>query len=115
MGKSVFNRQKTKSVSYPISIRLGNCDKWYILQGSVLGPLLFIIFINDLPDCVKSAIKIFADDTKIYREIKDQNDIKQLQNDIDSLKKWSRDWQLLFSASKCKCRHQGKKTINIIT
>ena len=70
-----------------------------IPQGSVPGPLLFIIFINDLPDCVKSAIKIFADDTKIYREIKDQSDIKQLQYDIDSLKKWSRDWQLLFNAS----------------
>ena len=59
-----------------------------IPQGSVLGPLLFIIFINDLPDCVKSAIKICVDDTKIYREIKDQSDIKQLQDDIDSLKKW---------------------------
>ena len=76
-----------------------------IPQGSVLGPLLFIISINDLPDCVKSAIKIFADDTKIYREIKDQHDTKQLQDDIDSLKKWSRDWQLLFKASKCKCMH----------
>ena len=41
-----------------------------IPQGSVLGPLLFIIFINELLDCVKSAIKIFADDLKIYREIK---------------------------------------------
>ena len=71
--------------------------------------MLFIIFINDLPDCVKSAIKIFADNTKIYREIKDQSDIKQLQDDIDSLKKWSRDWQLLFNASKCKCIHLGKK------
>ena len=63
----------------------------------------------DLPDCVKSAVKIFADDTKIYIEIKDQSDIKQLQNDIDSLKKWSRAWQLLFNASKCKCMHLGKK------
>ena len=80
-----------------------------IPQESVLGPLLFIIFINDLPDCVKSAIKIFADDTKINGEIKDQSDIKQLQDDIDSLKKCSRDWQLLFNASKCKCMHLGKK------
>ena len=80
-----------------------------IPQVSVLGPLLIIIFINDLPDCVKSAIKIFADDTKIYREIKDKSDIKQLQDDIDSLKKWSRDCQLLFNARKCKCMHLGKK------
>ena len=49
------------------------------------------------------------DDTKIYREIKDQSDTKQLQDDIDSLKKWSRDWQLLFNASKCKCMHLGLK------
>ena len=47
-----------------------------IPQGSVLGPLLFIIFINDLPDCVKSAMKIFVDDTKIYWEIKDESDKK---------------------------------------
>ena len=80
-----------------------------IPQGSVLGQLPFIIFINELPDYVKSAIKIFVDDTKIYREIKDQSDIKQLQDDIDSLKNWSRDWQLLFNASKCKCMHLGKK------
>ena len=83
-----------------------------IPQGSVLGPLLFIIFINDLLDCVKSAIKLFADDIKLYREIKDQSNIKQLQDDIgglDSLKKWSRDWQLLFNASKWKCMHLGKK------
>ena len=53
-----------------------------IPQGSVLGPLIFTIFINDLPDCVKSAIKTFADDTKIYRKIKDQSDIKQLKDDI---------------------------------
>ena len=58
-----------------------------IPRGSVLGPLLFILFINDLPDCVKSTIKILADDTTIYRESKDQSDIKQLQDDIDSLKK----------------------------
>ena len=81
-----------------------------IPQGSVIGPQLFIIFVkNDPSDCVKSAITFFADYTKIYREIKDQSDIKQLQDNIDSLKKWSRDWQLLFNASKCKCMHLGKK------
>ena len=58
-----------------------------IPRGSVLGPLLFILFINDLPDCVKSAIRILADDTTIYRESKDQSGIKQLQDEIYSLKK----------------------------
>ena len=105
--KAFLTDRRQKVLVNQSQIRLGNCG---ISQGSVLGPLLFINFINDLPDCVKSAIKMFAGDTTIYREIKDQSDIKQLQDDIDSLKKWLRDWQLLFSARKCKCMHLGKKS-----
>ena len=50
-----------------------------IPQGSVLGPLMFVIFINDLPDAVSSTIKIFADDTKMYRQINSDEDRKMLQ------------------------------------
>ena len=75
-----------------------------IPQGSILGPILFLIFINDLPDCLKSVCHIFADDTKVYNS--SNNDII-LQNDIDELHKWSLKWQLHFNSSKCKCIHFG--------
>ena len=64
-----------------------------IPEGSVLGQLLFIIVMNDLPDCVISAIIIVAVDRKIYREFKDQSDKKNYKptKKTTSLKKWSRD------------------------
>ena len=78
-----------------------------IPQGSVLGPLLFVIFINDLPDAVASTIKIFADDTKLYRKVNNDQDRQILQEDIDKLYKWAQTWQLRFNASKCKVMHKG--------
>ena len=74
-------------------------------QGSVLGPLLFILFINDLPDNVNSVCRIFADDTKIYSHA---GNSELLQNDLFSLFKWSVDWQMAFNISKCKVMHVGK-------
>jgi len=71
-----------------------------IPQGSVLGPLLFILFVNDMPDVVKSHIQMFADDTKLYRA--DQNEARQLQDDIDALEDWTTTGQLQFNADKCK-------------
>ena len=73
-----------------------------IPQGSVLGPLLFVIYINDLPDAVSSTPYIFADDTKIFRIIKDESDEKSLQDDLWKLEKWSSDWLLKFHPEKCK-------------
>ena len=58
-------------------------------QGSVLGPTLFIYFINDLPDKVKCNLKIFADDTKAYREINSFEDKLFLQECIDELVEWT--------------------------
>ncbi len=72
-----------------------------IPQGSVLGPLLFLIYINDLPEDIDSKIYMYADDTKIYREIKSPLDHKILQSDLDKMKLWSDIWLLNFHPDKC--------------
>ena len=72
-------------------------------QGSVLGPLLFLLFINDMPNYVSkdSTVRLFADDAVIYREIKTEQDSALLQQDLNSLLKWERDWGMSFHPSKC--------------
>ena len=80
-----------------------------IPQGSVLGPTLFVCFINDLPTVVTSTIQIFADDTKIYRALQDPDDQRILQRDLDALKRWSETWQLHFNDNKCKVLHLGNQ------
>jgi len=77
-------------------------------QGSVLGPLLFVIYMNDMPAMVNSFLFMFADDTKMFREIKDETDNVQLQSDLDSLSQWSRDWKLQFHPEKCAVMHIGR-------
>ena len=79
-----------------------------IPQGSVLGPTLFVLFINDLPQVVESRVALFADDTKVFREIQSDEDREKLQQDIDELLIWSKKWQLPFNESKCKVMHYGK-------
>ena len=76
-----------------------------IPQGSVIGPLLFVIFINDMPESVKYNIcKLFADDCKLYGTVNTDN---LLQFDLSMLEKWSTQWQLPFNATKCKVMHFG--------
>ena len=60
-----------------------------IPQGSILGPILFVIYINDLPEIVKCDTYLFADDTKTFRQITTKEDALQLQSDINSLEQWS--------------------------
>ena len=77
----------------------GETSEWHkvtsgIPQGSVVGPLLFITFINDLPDILQSPVYLFADDTKIFRLIRTQEDTKALQLDLDRLSNWTNTWLL---------------------
>ena len=83
-----------------------------IPQGSVLGPVLFILYINDLPDNIKSKIYLFADDTKIYRQIIDDKDNEILQEDLDRLCEWSDKWLLKFHPGKCHVLDIGKPREN---
>ena len=80
-----------------------------IPQGSILGPLLFIIFINDLPDGLSSLCEIFADDTKLFNSHKKS---KIMQQDLLTLTKWSNVWQINFNISKCSVLHIGAKNEN---
>ena len=82
-------------------------------QGSVLGPILFLIYINDLDDSITSNVLKFADDTKLFRKVNTDVDKQHLQNDLDRLVKWSEKWQMLFNFGKCKCLHTGHRNMNV--
>ena len=93
---------------------LGELSGWLdvtsgVPQGSVLGPVLFLIFINDLDCGIANWILKFADDTKIYGCLKDPIDCDTLQDDLDLLCTWSNEWQMQFNIDKCKVMHIGKK------
>ena len=76
-------------------------------QGSVLGPILFLVYIDDLEEGVTGKILKFADDTKLFTKTKNIGDKHKLQDDIDKLVKWSEKLQMLFNFGKCKCLHAG--------
>ena len=76
-----------------------------IPQGSVLGPSLFTIFINDIPNDITSNVKIFADDTKFYNSAHLNH---LIQEDLNHLLQWSNKWLLPFNIEKCKVLHYGK-------
>jgi len=86
-------------LSSPASVLSG------VPQGSVLGPLLFLIYINDLPQYVSpgTEVRLFADDSAIYRKIKDKDhDPVILQNDLDNLQAWEKMWSMEFHPHKCQ-------------
>ena len=82
-------------------------------QGSVLGPILFLIYINDLDDSITSNVLKFADGTKLFRKVNTDGNKQHLQNDLDRLVKWSEKWQMLFNFGKCKCLHTGHRNLNV--
>ena len=116
--------EETCSNGFPVSRQ--DVDKEYMLgrpplsgqlspvvypQGSVLGPILFAIYINDLPDALKnsSTAIMYADDTKVYWRTDTTNGQQLLQEDLDALYNWSEKWQLRFHPDKCKVLPLGNR------
>ena len=95
------------------SVRVdGTLSSWLnissgVPQGSVLGPLLFLVFINDLPACFQSPCLVYADDMKIWRVIQSVDDQDTLQGDLDNLTKWANTWLLPVNIQKCAYMHIG--------
>ena len=98
---SFINNRNQKVVIDGYSSDTIYVDSW-VPQGSVLGPILFLVFINDLSDLVKSQCRLFADYCLMYNEIKILNDSLQLQKDLKLLlENWGEEWGMKFDAKKC--------------
>ena len=83
-------------------------------QGSILGPLLFVLYVNDLPDAVTSSqVAMFADDTKLFTTVKREDDCKRLQSDLDNLQTWSLASGLPFNEKKCESQRITRKIMPI--
>ena len=78
-----------------------------IPQGSVLGPLCFLVYVNDIPREINSPMKMFADDTKIYGEVSTTDKVMTLQKDLDAVARWTSVWQLPLNTAKCQSLHLG--------
>ena len=95
----------------------GNYSEWAevlssVIQGSVLGGILFDIFIDDIDDVlIGILIKKFADDSKLAKMIKDAEDARSLQENLDKICQWAETWKMSFNIKKCKVMHFGKNNI----
>ena len=99
---SSFLDQRTQHVvcsghnSVPIDVTSG------VPQSTVLGPLLFLIYINDLPDLITSSCSLFADDCLLYRKIDTPDNCETLQSDLYKLETWANEWLMSFNINKCE-------------
>ena len=92
----------------------GSCSSWRqvfsgVPQGSVLDPVLFLIFINDLEVGTTSRILKFANDTKLFRTVVNPSDHLKLQNNLDTVCEWANRWQMKFNVPECKVMNYGRK------
>jgi hypothetical protein len=74
-------------------------------QGTVLGPLMFLMYVNDIGEGLTSNIRLFADDCLLYHPITNVDHTIILQNDLDTLTKWATTWQMTFNIDKCRIMH----------
>ena len=77
-------------------------------QGSVLGPLLFLVYINDITENIACKMSIFADDMKVWNRIRCAEDCSTLQKDMSTLYRWSQVNELPFNPEKCKLLQLGR-------
>ena len=99
MDKNVVDKSGATSnckseTSTPVNVDSG------VPQGTVLGPLMFLIYINDIGSNISSTIRLFADNSLLYREVKSESDCHTLQSDLDRLVEWSKRWQMNFNSIK---------------
>ena len=78
-------------------------------QGTIIGPVAFLIYINDITNNIKCQCMLYADDCVLYSCVNNANDAKMLQHDLDRVIKWSRRWSMDFNVNKCKVMHMTKK------
>lgn len=96
-----FLTNRSQSVSINGVQSSTKCVLSGVPQGSILGPVLFLLYINDISSSVKSSLRLFADDCILYREICEEQDCWALQDDLNQLSLWSKTWQLNFNVKKC--------------
>jgi len=87
-----------------------------VITSSLISfvPIFFIVYINDLPSVLPNFCLLFADDTKVYSCVKNDDDIRRLQEDIENLERWLAVWQMPFNILKCKSLHLGYSNPNHI-
>ena len=91
--------------STPSDVRSG------VPQGTVLGPVLFLILINDIDDNIESFTSLFADDTRVARKIECEDDVEQLQFDLEKLYKWQEENNMLFNGKKFEVMRYGSNNL----
>ena len=82
------------------------CSHWApvisgVPQGSITGPVFFLLYINDLSNVVSTQVKMFADDTKLYGPANNKEDCQKIQQDLNELSTWAQTWLLKFNSKKC--------------
>ncbi|CAM4590472.1 unnamed protein product [Lepidochelys kempii] len=110
IGNWLKDRKQTAGIN-------GQFSEWRevnsgVPQGSVLGPVLFNIFINDLEKGVNSEVAKFADGTKLFKIVMSKADCKELQKDLTKLDDWATKWKMKLNVYKCKVMHNRKHDPN---
>ena len=82
-----------------------------VLQGSVLAPIMFFVYVNYMKEGVSSYISLFADNVKLLRKLRNQKDCEDLQNDINKIYERSKTWEMKFNAIKCHVLEMRKSAM----